>query len=63
MPDLTGAEVARLAWEQKPDLPIVFASGYADTAAIESVAGSHAIVLRKPFSIDDLESVIAAVLT
>lgn len=59
MPDLTGAEVARLAWKRWPDLPIVFASGYADTATIEGVAGADAIVLRKPFRIGDLRVAVA----
>ncbi|PHK93320.1 hybrid sensor histidine kinase/response regulator [Pseudoroseomonas rhizosphaerae] len=62
MPDLTGAEVARLARKRWPALPIVFASGYADTATIESVAGTDAIVLRKPFRIGDLGAVIAGAL-
>ena len=39
MPGLNGAEVAKAAWARLPKLPIVFASGYADTAAIEEVAG------------------------
>lgn len=62
MPELTGAEVAKRAWEQRPGLPIIFASGYADTATIEGVAGNHAIVLRKPFRIADLKAAIAAAL-
>ena len=62
MPGLTGAEVAKLAWQQQPDLPILFASGYADTASIENVAGTNAIVLRKPFRIADLKAAIAAAL-
>ena len=39
MPGMNGAEVAKAAWARLPKLPIVFASGYADTAAIEEVAG------------------------
>jgi CheY-like chemotaxis protein len=58
MPGMNGAEVARAAREQRPDLPIVFASGYADTAAIESVAGADAIVLRKPFLLNELQAVL-----
>lgn len=58
MPGMTGAEVARAAWGRFPDLPIVFASGYADTAAIENVAGMGATILRKPFRVDELHSVV-----
>jgi CheY-like chemotaxis protein len=62
MPGMNGAEVARAARERRPDLPIVFASGYADTAAIESVAGHNAPILRKPFRVDDLQAIVAETL-
>ncbi len=58
MPGMTGAEVARAARIKFPGLPIVFASGYADTAAIEDVAGEGATILRKPFSVDDLHAAL-----
>jgi CheY-like chemotaxis protein len=54
MPGLNGAEVARKARDRWPDLPIVLASGYADTAAIEQAIGRDAKLLRKPFRIDEL---------
>jgi len=59
MPGMTGAEVARLARERLPDLPIVFASGYSDTAAIERVLGAGTAVLRKPFRVADLQEAVA----
>ncbi|HEX2554630.1 MAG TPA: PAS domain S-box protein [Microvirga sp.] len=62
MPGMNGAEVAKAARERRPDLPIVFASGYADTAAIEAVAGNDALILRKPFRIDDLQAVLTTAL-
>jgi len=62
MPGMNGAEFAIAARRLKPDLPIIFASGYAETAAIEKAAGAHAIVLRKPFRIEELEIVVAAAL-
>ncbi|KAA2233422.1 PAS domain-containing protein [Salinarimonas soli] len=62
MPGMNGAEVARTARERRPTLPIVFASGYADTAAIEAVAGPDAVILRKPFRVDELQAVIAGAL-
>jgi PAS domain S-box-containing protein len=55
MPGMNGAETARLARLQRPDLPIIFASGYADTDAIQRVAGADAPLLRKPFRIDALQ--------
>ncbi len=62
MPGMTGAEVARAARVLRPDLPIVFASGYADTDAILDVAGPSARLLRKPFRVDELQSAVAAAL-
>ena len=62
MPGMNGADVAQAVRDRRPDLPIIFASGYAETAAIEKAAGAHAVVLRKPFRIDELETVVAAAL-
>jgi CheY-like chemotaxis protein len=62
MPGMNGAEVAAAARKLRPDLPIVFVSGYANTAAIEAVAGPDAAVLRKPFRVDELQTVLADVL-
>ena len=62
MPGLNGAEVAKAAWARLPGLPIVFASGYADTAAIEDVAGPETPILRKPFRVDELKVAVAEAL-
>jgi CheY-like chemotaxis protein len=62
MPGMNGAEVARAARQRRPDLPVVFASGYSDTAAIEAAAGPDTPLLRKPFRIADLQAVLAAAL-
>jgi PAS domain S-box-containing protein len=59
MPGLNGAEVARQARDRWPDLPIVLASGYADTAAIEQAIGKDAKLLRKPFRIDELLAAVS----
>jgi CheY-like chemotaxis protein len=58
MPNMTGAEVARAAQAQRPEMPIVFMSGYSDTAAIEAAAGRDAVMLRKPFRMHDLQAVL-----
>ncbi|VXC94384.1 Signal transduction histidine kinase [Burkholderia sp. 8Y] len=52
MPELNGAEVARLARAKRPTLPIIFVSGYSDTLALDEI--SNAIVLRKPVGPDAL---------
>lgn len=61
MPGMNGAEVAAAIRARRRDLPIVFASGYADTAAIEAAAPGTP-VLRKPFRIDDLQATLEAAL-
>lgn len=62
MPGMNGAEVAKAARERWPGLPIVLASGYADTDAIEQAIGKDGTLLRKPFHIDELlEAVRVAV--
>jgi len=59
MPGISGAEVARAARERRPDIPIIFSSGYFDTTAIAEIAGPDASLLRKPFRVDQLEAALA----
>ncbi|WP_280711739.1 response regulator [Bradyrhizobium sp. BR13661] len=54
-PGMNGAEVAKVMRETRPNVAIVFASGYIDTAAIERAAANSA-VLRKPFRMDELHA-------
>jgi NO-binding membrane sensor protein with MHYT domain/nitrogen-specific signal transduction histidine kinase len=54
MPGMNGAELARRIAERWPALPVLFASGFADTDAIEAAVGSNATMLRKPFRVDEL---------
>jgi CheY-like chemotaxis protein len=51
MPGMNGAEVAREARLRRPQLPILFITGYADTTALPQAP--HGI-LRKPFRQDEL---------
>ncbi|MBW8785176.1 MAG: response regulator [Novosphingobium sp.] len=60
MPGMNGAEVARRAQLRRPNLPIIFVSGYSDTVALEGVAG--AVVLRKPFDMKRLNLALHSVL-
>ncbi|AKJ31800.1 PAS domain-containing protein [Caldimonas brevitalea] len=61
MPGMNGAQVARAARERCPDLPIVFASGYADTDALHAAVGPNAQLLHKPFRMDELAATVAKV--
>lgn len=61
MPDITGAEVISLAREMYVELPVILATGYADMAAVERLAGKP-VILRKPFDIKTLGDAVAAAL-
>ena len=61
MPDMTGAEVISKARQLWTDLPVILATGYADMAAVERLAGKPAI-LRKPFDIKTLGDAVAGAL-
>lgn len=59
MPGTNGAEVVKAARAAQPNLPILFVSGYADSAALEAAMGS-APFLRKPFRPAELASAVRA---
>jgi DNA-binding response OmpR family regulator len=61
MPGVSGAEVARQVRARWPHIPILFFSGYADSAALEAAVGD-APLLRKPFLPSELAAAIRAVL-
>ncbi|HWI84115.1 response regulator [Ramlibacter sp.] len=61
MPDMTGAEVISRARALVGELPVILATGYADMAAVERLAGKPAI-LRKPFDINSLGAAVATAL-
>jgi CheY-like chemotaxis protein len=60
MPGMNGAEVAREVHARRPELPILFVTGYADTEAL-AAAGDDGI-LRKPFVERDLAAKLRQVL-
>jgi PAS domain S-box-containing protein len=59
MPDVDGADTARAAREIVADLPIVFVTGYAESEKLEAALGPLVPVLRKPFTIEQLEAAVA----
>jgi signal transduction histidine kinase/ActR/RegA family two-component response regulator len=61
MPDMTGAEVISEARKMIGDVPVILATGYADMAAVERLAGKPRI-LRKPFDIAALGDAVSSVL-
>jgi PAS domain S-box-containing protein len=59
MPGMTGAEVAARVRKIHSELPIIFASGYAETAALENVLDTNTAILRKPFRLGELQEAVA----
>jgi signal transduction histidine kinase len=60
MPGMNGAELAREVGARRPDLPILFATGYADAAAL--LTASEGEIVHKPFVEDELIRKMAAAL-
>ena len=58
MPGCNGAELARQVRARRPDQRIAFVTGYAESEQIDDALGSDAPVLRKPFSIEELATMI-----
>ena len=63
MPGMDGAQTAEGLRRLIPRLPIILASGHADTAAVERALGGSATVLRKPFDIAVLSETMTRLLT
>jgi CheY-like chemotaxis protein len=61
MPELTGVDTVRLARAKRPDLRILFMTGYADTAELIAEASRDAL-LKKPFSLAELAAAIETAL-
>jgi CheY-like chemotaxis protein len=53
MPRMNGVEVARRARLSRPGLPILFVTGFANTAALAAQTNSE-LILRKPFRTTEL---------
>jgi CheY-like chemotaxis protein len=58
---MTGAEVISEARKLIGDVPVILATGYADMAAVERLAGKPRL-LRKPFDIAQLGDAVSAML-
>ena len=60
MPGMSGPELARAARQSRPDLPIIFISGFADFTARDDVVA--AALLQKPFHAGELNAKVAEAL-
>jgi CheY-like chemotaxis protein len=59
---MTGAVVADEARRRRPELPILFSSGYSDMGAIETALGRCVTILKKPFDVEALQDALRAAL-
>jgi len=59
LPGMNGRQLAELARNQRPDLPVLFVTGYAENAAMRAgFLGTNMSMITKPFSIDTLAAKI-----
>ncbi|SEN07292.1 PAS/PAC sensor hybrid histidine kinase [Sphingomonas gellani] len=63
LPGMNGRQLAEIARRHRPDLPVLFVTGYAENAAIRSdFLGTNMDMISKPFSIDALANKIAGMM-
>jgi two-component system cell cycle sensor histidine kinase/response regulator CckA len=62
MPQMSGQQVAAHVWASRPDLPVVFISGYTDQAYAQELHGPHSRFIEKPFSSEVLLERVAEML-
>ena len=60
MPEMNGAEVAKQARNLRPNLPIVFITGYADASALAGIGEDR--IIRKPFANGDISQKLRSAL-
>lgn len=58
MPKMNGAELVRTCRDLGYEMPVIFATGYARTDALNQSVGLKATVLLKPFSLEELTRLI-----
>lgn len=59
LPDMRGPALARACRDLRPDLPVIFATGYDSGSVVGEFDGTGQIgVLSKPFQLRDLEQVL-----
>ena len=61
MPELSGLDTLRLARRSRPDLKVLFVSGYADLSRFGANLSDHAL-LKKPFKLEALAEAVRSAL-
>lgn len=63
MPEIDGAELAKLLCAMRPDLKVIYISGYTDTClAPEGILPPGTVLVNKPFSVRMLSAKMREVL-
>ena len=62
MPGMDGAETALEIALVEPDLPVVFSTGHGALRALRDAAGDEASILEKPFTLAELDALLARIL-
>jgi len=63
LPGINGRQLAEIARQHRPELPILFITGYAENAAIRSgFLGTNMALLPKPFTFEALAAKISEIL-
>ena len=63
MPGVAGPEVVKSALEMRPELRVIYVSGYTDRGVNEIEIAKRGIFLRKPYSLSDLGRGVRAALS
>ena len=61
MPEMNGIEVARVVSAKRPDLPIVYMTGYIGSSKLDGVEQRR--LMKKPFTIAELAKQVEQALT
>lgn len=59
MPGMGGPELAQAALTIRPEMRVIYVSGYTDRSVDRDILGTTAMFLQKPFSLDVLAKVCA----
>ena len=62
LPGLNGRRLADVARAQRPDVKVLFMTGYADSSLLENVLPEGFGLITKPFDLDDLTARAQALL-
>jgi CheY-like chemotaxis protein len=61
LPDMSGVELSAKARSGRPELKVVFITGYADSSSFRDQVGDETVI-QKPFTANQLESVLSRAL-